>query len=129
MIKRRSAITAKIFLITSLFIAFTICNSQGAGCLNCAQTDKSYRPNFVLVVIDDLGYGDLAIYGNHLHQTPNMDKLAREGLLFTDFHSNAPVCSPTRAAIMTGQYQQRSGIENAIGFDHETGLPLEKNTR
>lgn len=58
-------------------------------------------PNIILIVIDDLGYGDLGIYGNRDHQTPNIDRLGREGILFTDFHSNAPVCSPIRAAMMT----------------------------
>lgn len=85
-------------------------------------------PNFILIVIDDLGYGDLGIYGNKMHKTPNIDKLAKEGLLLTDFHSNGSVCSPTRAALLTGQYQQRSGIEHAIGFNTAEGMPLEKIT-
>ena len=89
---------------------------------------ETKRPNFVLIVIDDLGYGDLGIYGNKVHHTPNIDDLAKNGLLFTDFHSNGPVCSPTRAALMTGQYQQRSGIESAIGFNKDQGMPLEKIT-
>jgi len=89
---------------------------------------SSSPPNIVLIVIDDLGYWDLGIYGNQIHQTPNIDRLAEEGMLFTDFHSNGPVCSPTRAALMTGQYQQRSGVEHAIGFTLEEGMPLQKNT-
>jgi len=79
-------------------------------------------------VIDDLGYGDPGCYGSDLHDTPHMDRLAREGVIFTDFHTNGPVCSPTRAALMTGQYQQRSGIESAIGFVRDEGMPLEKVT-
>lgn len=88
----------------------------------------SQRPNIVLIVIDDLGYGDLGVYGNKLHQTPHIDKLAKGGMRFTDFHTNGPVCSPTRVALMTGQYQQRSGIESAIGFVKDEGMPLAKNT-
>jgi arylsulfatase A len=91
------------------------------------QVSKA-SPNFILIVIDDLGYGDIGIYGNKNHLTPNIDKLAKEGLLLTDFHSNGSVCSPTRAALMTGQYQQRAGVEHAIGFNQEEGMPLEKIT-
>ncbi|MDP6595031.1 MAG: sulfatase-like hydrolase/transferase [Candidatus Poribacteria bacterium] len=72
------------------------------------------RPNIILILADDLGYGDPSSYnGQHLN-TPNIDALADGGLKFTDFHANAPVCSPTRAALMTGRYQQRSGIEGVI---------------
>ena len=73
------------------------------------------RPNFVLILADDLGYADLGIYGNRINSTPALDLMAQEGLRFTDFHSNAPNCSPTRAAILTGLYQQRLGIEGAFG--------------
>ncbi|UUO07753.1 sulfatase [Blastopirellula sp. J2-11] len=92
------------------------------------DTSLPKRPNIIMIVIDDLGYGDLGCYGSQIHQTPHIDRLASGGMLFTDFHANAPVCSPTRAAIMTGQYQQRSGIEYAIPFTHELGMPLEKFT-
>ena len=97
----------------------------------CGYSDETARsshqpPNIVLIVIDDLGYGDLGCYGSELHETPNMDALAKGGMRFTDFHTNGPVCSPTRAAIMTGQYQQRSGIESAIGFVTDEGVSLEK---
>ncbi len=85
-------------------------------------------PNFVLIVIDDIGYNDLGIYGNTKHKTPNIDLLAKEGMVFTDFHANGAVCSPTRAALMTGQYQQRSGVEHAIGFTMDEGMPLAKKT-
>ena len=95
---------------------------------NNEKSNTGSPPNFVLILVDDLGYGDLGIYGNSDHHTPHMDALAREGMLFTDFYANAPVCSPTRAALMTGQYQQRSGVEHAIGFTMEEGMPLEKVT-
>lgn len=92
------------------------------------MSDFDTLPNFVLIVIDDIGYNDLGIYGNQIHQTPNIDRLAMEGMIFTDFHSNGAVCSPTRASIMTGQYQQRTNVEHAIGFTMEEGMPLEKLT-
>ncbi len=86
------------------------------------------RPNIVLIMIDDLGYGDLGSYGNQRHRTPHLDRLAAQGLRFTDFHTNGAVCSPTRAALLTGQYQQRSGVESAIGFNLDDGMPLAKRT-
>jgi arylsulfatase A-like enzyme len=76
--------------------------------------DSARRPNIVLILADDLGYGDLPSYGAAETKTPNLDRLAREGLRFTDFHANAASCSPTRAALLTGRYQQRSGVESAL---------------
>lgn len=70
-------------------------------------------PNFVVIMADDLGYGDLSTYGGWI-EVPNLDRMAAEGLRFTDFHSNGAVCSPTRAALMTGRYQQRAGIPIVI---------------
>lgn len=72
-------------------------------------------PNIILILADDLGYGDLGCYGGSRAKTPHLDRLAREGLRFTDFHSNGPMCSPTRAAVLTGRYQQRSGIDVVLG--------------
>jgi hypothetical protein len=66
-------------------------------------------PNIVLIVADDLGYGDLGCYGSTTNRTPHIDKLAANGLRFTDFHSAGPMCTPTRAAMLTGLYQQRFG--------------------
>jgi arylsulfatase A-like enzyme len=86
-----------------------------------AKTSTS-KPNFVLIVADDLGYGDIRCFGNHVNRTPNLDQLAAEGMRFTDFHSNGPMCSPTRAALLTGRYQQRMGIESALGKNGK-GLP------
>lgn len=88
------------------------------------------RPNFVLIMADDLGYGDLGCYGHPSIRTPHLDRLAREGIRFTDFHSNGAVCSPTRAALMTGRYQQRAGVQGVItAANHrETGMPLDEIT-
>jgi arylsulfatase A-like enzyme len=86
------------------------------------------RPNIVLILIDDLGYGDLGCYGHPSHRTPHLDGLAALGMRFTDFHSNGAVCSPTRVALLAGQYPQRSGIEAAIGFTLLEGMPLRQTT-
>ncbi|NND32333.1 MAG: sulfatase-like hydrolase/transferase [Saprospiraceae bacterium] len=73
-------------------------------------------PNIILVVADDLGYGDLSCYGASDINTPNLDRLAKEGVKFSNFYANGPECSPTRAALLTGRYQQRiGGLECAIG--------------
>ena len=79
---------------------------------------------------DDLGYGDVGCYGSRRNQTPQIDALARDGMRFTDFHSSGTVCSPTRAGLLTGRYQQRSGIPAVItAANHrDVGLPLEEIT-
>src|SRR5690606_18536980 len=76
-----------------------------------AQSSRAARPNVVLMITDDLGWGDLGSYGATDVRTPNLDNLARDGLRLTDFYSNGVTCSPTRAGLMTGRYQQRYGIE------------------
>ena len=66
------------------------------------------KPNIVTILADDLGYGDTGTYGGWI-DTPHLDKLTAEGMKFTDFHSSGNVCSPTRAGLLTGWYQQRAG--------------------
>jgi arylsulfatase A-like enzyme len=68
------------------------------------------RPNVVLIVLDDYGWRDSGCYGSTYHRTPHIDRLAKDGLRFTDAYAACPVCSPTRAALMTGKYPQRVGI-------------------
>lgn len=75
-----------------------------------AQAQGKSKPNIIIILADDLGYGDLGLYGGDV-PVPALEKMAAEGMRFTDFHSNGAVCSPTRAALLTGRYQQRMGIE------------------
>ncbi len=77
------------------------------------------RPNVVFILADDLGYGDLGCMGCRDIATPNIDRIAKEGVIMTDFYSNAPVCTPTRAGFMLGRWQQRVGIEFAFGYQVE----------
>jgi len=87
--------------------------------------ERSPRPNVIVIVADDLGYGDLSSFGGTAVQTPEIDRLVCNGLKFTDFHSNGATCTPTRAALLTGSYQQRAGIEGVIlvrGETREAGL-------
>lgn len=72
------------------------------------------RPNVILMVVDDMGIGDLGCYGANESRTPNLDRLASEGIRFTDWHSNSPVCSPSRASLLTGQYPQHCGIPQIL---------------
>jgi N-acetylgalactosamine-6-sulfatase len=114
-----------------------------AGGAASAPAADSAKPNIVLIIADDLGYGDLGCYGCPDIRTPNLDKLAAEGVRFTNYYANGPECSPTRTALMTGRYQQRvGGLECAIGtgnvgrYDdairlaetHDLGLPTSETT-
>jgi N-acetylgalactosamine-6-sulfatase len=83
------------------------------------RASENAAPNVILILVDDLGYSDVGCMGATDIATPNIDRLASEGVRFTDFYANAPVCSPTRAALITGRWQQRSGIEWAIGLTSE----------
>jgi len=82
------------------------------------------RPNVIVILADDLGCGDLSLYNGWI-KTPRIDRMAQEGMTFTDFHSNSSVCSPTRTAFLTGRYQQRFGIVDVIVGKNEpdTGIP------
>ena len=95
--------------------------------ISCNSNDK---PNIIIIVADDLGYGDLSIFGNKNINTPNIDKLGNEGLVLTDFHSNGSVCSPTRAALLTGKYQQRVGVSGVITAKNhrDKGLSIDEIT-
>jgi arylsulfatase A-like enzyme len=101
-----------------------------AGAATFAARSEQSKPNFVFIMADDLGYSDLGCYGSKTINSPHLDALAKGGVRFTDFHSNGAVCSPTRAALLTGHCQQRHGIDGVVtAKDHrDTGLPLEAVT-
>ncbi len=88
------------------------------GCL--ATAAPTTRPNIIFVLVDDMGYADLGCYGAKDIRTPHIDRLAREGVRFTDFYANAPVCTPTRCGFITGRWQQRVGFEWALGFSADS---------
>lgn len=84
------------------------------------------RPNVILIITDDAGYGDLGSYGAPDIKTPNIDSLAKAGTRFTDFYANASTCTPTRAGLISGRYQQRVQLErplSSVRVDGEFGLP------
>jgi arylsulfatase A-like enzyme len=84
-----------------------------------ASADEAKRPNVIVIMADDLGYGDTSAYDGWV-KTPNLERMAAEGLTFTDFHSNSSVCSPTRAGFLTGRYQQRVDIVDVIARHLDT---------
>jgi arylsulfatase A-like enzyme len=92
-----------------------------------AQT-ASRRPNFIVLFADDMGYGDLSCYGNPTVRTPNLDRMAEEGMRFTSFYAAAPVCTPSRVGLLTGRYPVRAGLPNNLGPDSKGGLPLSEIT-
>jgi len=83
----------------------------------CSELDATdiARPNIVFILADDLGQRDLGCYGSTFYETPNLDRFAKDGALFTDAYAACPVCSPTRASILSGQWPQRTGITDYIG--------------
>lgn len=80
------------------------------------------RPNFVVILCDDLGYGDLSCYGNKNYATPNLDQMAKEGVRFTACYAASPACSPSRAALLTACYPTRVGVPQVLNPDSRTGL-------
>ena len=84
-------------------------------------------PNVIVIMVDDMGYGGVSCFDNRHFETPEIDRMAADGIKLTDFHSNGSLCSPTRAALMTGRYQQRSGCDEVVNADpaepmHHVGL-------
>jgi arylsulfatase A len=88
----------------------------------CAPAEYDERPNFVLILADDMGWGDIGVQGATGFATPNIDRLAAEGTRFTSFYAPNAACSPTRAAILTGSYAPRVGIPHVLGPRSRRGL-------
>src|SRR5687768_3259729 len=91
-----------------------------AGGVSAGEAKKP--PNIVLILADDLGWGDLGCYGHPLIKTPNLDKLASQGTRFTQFYSASAVCSPSRSALLTGRTPYRNGVFTWIPADSQVHL-------
>lgn len=98
----------------------TVSCSRAGSAVN--GLSKKKRPNIVFILCDDLGWAELGCYGNRFNETPHLDALASRGMRFTDAYAAAPVCSPTRASIMTGQYPARIGINDYLRGNDEKFL-------
>jgi len=92
----------RILYISLLALALFSCNEQ--------NLKQNSRPNIVLILADDLGYGELGAYGQELIETPNIDALAQSGMKFTSFYSSAPVCAPARYMLLSGRHSGHSFI-------------------
>lgn len=101
----------------SRIVLLTLLSSFRLATTACPAADP--RPNVIVILADDLGYGDTSLFDGWV-KTPQIERLASEGLTFTDFHTNSSVCSPTRAAFLTGRYQQRVGIIDVIARHLDT---------
>ncbi len=99
------------------------------GCTPSRQraNTSGYRPNFIIFLTDDQGFADIGLKRANLN-TPNMDKLAQQGRMFSDFYVTASVCAPSRASLMTGCYPLRVGVSWNINADMDIGMPLEEQT-
>lgn len=102
-----SRLNLTLFIFAPLLTIASPAGAQAATKGTPAPAGPDRRPNIVLIMADDLGYGSLGCYGSTENKTPHLDRLAAGGMRFTDFHSNGPMCSPTRAALLTGRYPQR----------------------
>ena len=87
------------------------------------STHASPQPNIILILVDDLGWMDLSCQGSRYYETPNLDRLAAQGMRFTNAYAACAVCSPTRAAVQTGRYPARLGV-TAVSYTHLTLPPI-----
>lgn len=100
-----------------------------AGLLISAGGSVAAQPNFIVIYADDLGYGDLGCYGAEGYETPALDQMAREGMLFTDFSTSSSICTPSRAGLLTGRFAQRWGHDGKVYWpDSRGGMPAEEIT-
>ncbi|MFW5872653.1 MAG: sulfatase-like hydrolase/transferase, partial [bacterium] len=83
------------FSVTLILAAFVACQNK---------TTENKKPNILFILADDLGYHDLSVMGSDYYETPNIDRIANEGMIFTDGYANCQVCSPSRASIMSGKF-------------------------
>ncbi len=90
--------------------------------------EEMKKPNIVIIYADDLGYGDIGCFGATDIKTPNIDSIASQGIRFTEFYSASPICSPSRAGLLTGRMPQRTGIDGVFFPDSYTGLPTDEIT-
>tara|TARA_A100001011_G_C14302757_1_gene841614 strand:+ start:111 stop:1544 length:1434 start_codon:yes stop_codon:yes gene_type:complete len=120
----------KYLLLLSLVLMFYSCKNSkhNKHISKVIETNIQTKPNIIVIVTDDAGYVDFGFMGSVDLQTPEIDKLAESGVIFTDAHVSATVCAPSRAGLLTGQYQQRFGFEaNGTGFGNSGDLGLDDN--
>lgn len=107
-------------------VLFAVLIALGAGSAGAAESENT-KPNILVLYTDDMGYQDVGCYGSPV-KTPNIDRLAGQGVRFTDFYAGAPNCSPSRAALLTGRIASRTGLYNYIPPEHGLHLPADEIT-
>lgn len=124
-----NSITTKIFFLYGMLILLSSCNSNSSKNRTALKSQiKETKPNIIVILVDDAGYVDFGFMGSEDLDTPNIDNLATEGVIFTDAHVSATVCAPSRAGLLTGKYQQRFGFEaNGTGYGDSGDIGLSDN--
>ena len=112
---------SKVFLFA--FVLLVSCRVK-----NKEDFHSQKKPNILFILVDDLGYHDLGVTGSAFYETPNIDKLANESMMFTQGYAASSVCSPSRASIMTGKFTARHGITDWIGAKSGDRLAYQKPT-
>ena len=110
----------KVLSITFLLLTISGCNNEK----KVSKIKQAQKPNIVYILADDLGYGDLSLTGQERFSTPNIDKLAKEGMLFTQHYSGSTVCAPSRSSLMTGQHTGHTFIRGNKEIEPEGQHPL-----
>src|SRR5262249_50252687 len=122
MLRLNVRLQAQIILLMAIFVAWP------TGTSDAAQAPEKQPPNIVVVYADDLGYADVGCFGAKGDTTPNIDRLASEGIRFTDFYVAQADCSASRTALLTGCYPNRLGILGALGPDSKIGISDSETT-
>lgn len=117
---------AEIYLVRVIpfffFLASCHAGPAAQACGTESGSEISSLPNFIIILTDDLGYGDLGCYGSKRIRTPHLDRMAKQGMRFTDFYVTAPICTPARASLMTGCYPSRVGLGTPLHTPDKIGL-------
>ncbi len=121
-------LATRLFLGCALLSASPAAPPQSTPPVKLDSPSRASLPNIVLVLVDDLGYGDLGCFGHPTIRTPHLDSLARDGVRCTDFYVSQPVCSASRASLLTGCYANRIGIHGALGPNAKHGLHQDEVT-
>ena len=133
-IRCKKLVYSAVIFLACFFTDTFYCHAQNKETKHLSVGRNNVLPNLVLIVADDLGYGDLGIQGSKQIPTPNIDQLAREGIVFTSGYASSSVCAPSRAGLLTGKHQAAFGFNdnlanNQSGFDKNyMGLPLTEPT-
>lgn len=114
--------TALLAALSPLALSFPSCDQVNN------KTSDHEKPNIIFIYADDLGYGDVGCFGATDIETPHLDRMSAEGIQFNSFYSASPICSPSRAALLTGRYPVRMGIHGVFFPESHTGMPTDETT-